>query len=62
MTKEILPGGRWMKVSPKGTLAIGQYALVEVLSPRYVNVDVWAFGVNPIAPENKGAVGVVEQR
>ena len=61
-TKEILPGGRWMKVTPKGTLLMGQYALVEVLSPRDVNLDVWAFGVNPVAPENKGAVGAVEQR
>jgi hypothetical protein len=60
-TKEILPGGRWMKVSPKGTLLIGQYALVEVLSPRDVNLDVWAFGVNPVAGENKGTVGVIEQ-
>lgn len=59
--KEILPGGRWMKVTPKGTLLIGQYALVEILSPRYVNLDVWAFGVDPRAPENKGTVGVVEQ-
>jgi hypothetical protein len=61
-TKEILPGGRWMKITPKNTLAMGQYALVEVLSPRDVNVDVWAFGVNPVAGENKGTVGVVESR
>jgi hypothetical protein len=61
-TKEILPGGHWMKVTPKGTLLIGQYALVEVLSPRDVNLDVWAFGVDPRAPENKGTVGVVEGR
>jgi hypothetical protein len=59
-TKQILPGGRWMKVCPKNTLEIGQYALVEILSPRDVNLDVWAFGVNPVAPENKGSVGVVE--
>jgi hypothetical protein len=61
-TKQILPGGRWMKVSPKNTLEIGQYALMEILSPRDVNLDVWAFGVNPVAPENKGSVGVVEQQ
>jgi hypothetical protein len=60
-TKEILPGGRWMKVTPKGTLMIGQYALVEILSPRDVNLDSWAFGVNPVSPENKNTVGVVEQ-
>lgn len=60
-TKEILPGGRWMKVTPRGSLMIGQYALVEVLSPRDVNVDSWAFGVNPVSPENQHTVGAVEQ-
>ena len=59
-TKEILPGGHWMKVTPKNTLLIGQYALVEILSPRDVNLDVWAFGVDPGAAENKGTVGVVD--
>jgi hypothetical protein len=59
-TKEILPGGHWMKVSPQGNLMIGQYALVEIVSPRDANLDVWAFGVNPQAPENKTTVGVIE--
>jgi hypothetical protein len=59
-TKEILPGGHWMKVTPKNTLMIGQYALVEILSPRDVNLDVWAFGVDPGAAENKGTVGAVD--
>jgi len=59
-TKQILPGGRWMKITPNGNLVIGQYALVEVLSPRDVNLDVWAFGVNPQAPDNTGAVGPVQ--
>ena len=53
--KQILPGGRWMKITPKEPLLIGEYALVEVLSPRDVNLDVWAFGVNPRASENKNA-------
>lgn len=60
-TKQVLPGGHWMKVTPKNTLIFGQYALVEVLSPRDANLDVWAFGVDPQAPENKGTVGVVER-
>lgn len=51
--KQILPGGRWMKITPKESLLIGEYALVEILSPREVNLDVWAFGVNPRAKENK---------
>jgi hypothetical protein len=51
--KQILPGGRWMKITPKLPLLIGEYALIEILSPREVNLDVWAFGVNPRARENK---------
>lgn len=54
-SKEILPGGRWMKITPKIPLLIGEYALIEILSPREVNLDVWAFGVNPRALENKNA-------
>jgi hypothetical protein len=51
--KEILPGARWMKLTPKTPLLIGEYALIEVLSPRDVNLDAWAFGLNPRARENK---------
>jgi hypothetical protein len=51
--KEILPGGRWMKITPKIPLLIGEYSLIEILSPREVNIDVWAFGVNPRAIDNK---------
>jgi hypothetical protein len=54
-SKQILQGGRWMKITPKDSLLIGEYALVEILSPREVNLDVWAFGVNPRAKENKDA-------
>lgn len=58
-TKTILPGGHWMKITPKNSLLIGQYALVEILGPGELNLDVWAFGVNPQASDNVGAVGVV---
>ena len=53
--KQVLSGGRWMKITPKEQLLIGEYALVEILSPREVNLDVWAFGVNPRSAENKDA-------
>ncbi|MFZ0663581.1 MAG: hypothetical protein WAM66_12870 [Acidobacteriaceae bacterium] len=60
--KQILPGGYWMKITPKSPLLIGQYALVEVLSPKDLNTDVWAFGVNPAANENADVVGVIDSR
>lgn len=60
--KEVLPGGYWMKITPKNPLLIGQYALVEVLSQKDVNVDVWAFGVNPSANENSDIVTAINQR
>ncbi|MGB7190495.1 MAG: hypothetical protein WBD10_10190 [Acidobacteriaceae bacterium] len=59
-TKQVLPGGYWMKVTPKSPLLIGQYALVEVLGPKYLNTDVWAFGVNPSANENTDIVTKVD--
>lgn len=57
---EILPGKRWMKVTPKYPLSFGEYALVELLSPGEINLDVWDFGVNPRAPENKKAYSPVQ--
>jgi hypothetical protein len=42
-----------MKVVPKEPLIFGEYALMEVLSQQDVNLDVWDFGVDPTAPENK---------
>lgn len=56
MDKQVLPGGYWMKLTPRSPLLVGQYALVEVLSPKDLNVDVWAFGVNPSANENADIV------
>ena len=53
---QILPGGHWMKVTPRSPLDIGQYALVEMLSPKVINLDVWDFGVDPTAADNKGAI------
>ena len=55
-TSEILPGGRWMKLTPKQPLDIDEYALVEILSPKEFNLAVWDFGVNPRSPEAKNAI------
>jgi hypothetical protein len=55
-TTEVLPGGHWMKVTPKQSLGFGEYALMEVLSDKEVNLGVWDFGVHPMAPANRDAI------
>src|SRR5216683_8133404 len=55
-TSEILPGGHWMKLTPRQPLAFGEYALMEIISEKEVNLGVWDFGVHPVAPENKDAI------
>lgn len=55
-TTEMLPGGHWMKLTPQQSLTFGEYALMEVLSDREVNLGVWDFGVHPTAPANRDAI------
>lgn len=55
-TSEVLPGGHWMKLTPKKSLDFGEYALMEVVSESQVNTGVWDFGVHPTAPDNKDAM------
>lgn len=53
---QTLPGGHWLKITPVEPLLFGEYALIEVLSDRAVNLDVWDFGVHPDAKENTEAL------
>ena len=55
-TSEVLPGGHWMKLTPKHPLDFGEYALIEVVSDKEVNLGVWDFGVHPVAPENRDVI------
>jgi hypothetical protein len=55
-TSEVLPGGHWMKLIPQQPLDFGEYALMEVLSSKVINLSVWDFGVHPVAPENRDVI------
>lgn len=59
---ETMPGGRWLRVTPQRTMLIGEYALVEILSPTEMNPLVWDFDVDPATGDNPGSLGpILEQ-
>ena len=57
-----LPGGHWMKVTPHEPLLVGEYALVEILDEKTLNLNVWDFGVHPDAPENRDVLKPEKKR
>ena len=61
-TSELLPGGHWLKITPKEPLDFGEFALMEILSDRIVNVGVWDFGIHPVAPENRDTIKPAPRR
>jgi hypothetical protein len=56
---EVLPGKHWMKIVPTQTLTIGEYALVEILSPSDISESVWDFRVDPATGDNPGSIGPI---
>ena len=59
---EVLPGKHWLKLTPTQTLTIGEYALVEILSPSDINQTVWDFQVDPRLGDNEGSIGPILKR
>jgi hypothetical protein len=49
------PLGDWMKLTPTEPLPSGEYAVVELLDKKQINLFVWDFGVDPAAPGNASA-------
>ncbi|HWF04064.1 MAG TPA: hypothetical protein VHA06_10275 [Candidatus Angelobacter sp.] len=47
--------GDWTKLTPTEPLPPGEYAVVELLDKKQINLFVWDFGFDPAAAQNPGA-------
>ena len=53
---EQVDGNRWLKLVPEEKLAVGEYALVEIISSAELNQSVWDFRVDPRTGGNPGSL------
>lgn len=56
---ELMPGKHWLKLTPETTLTIGEYALVEIISPADISASVWDFRVDPRMGDNPSSLGPI---
>jgi len=61
-TAVVMPGKHWLKLTPTQPLTIGEYALVEILSPSDINEQVWDFRVDPRLGDNPGSIGPIQKQ
>lgn len=53
---EMLQGKHWLRIKPDEPLEIGEYALVEIISPTEISPTVWDFRVDPTKADNPGSI------
>ena len=59
---EVMPGKHWLKIEPVDKLTIGEYAVVEILSPSDISESVWDFRVDPRLGGNTGSIDPILKR
>jgi hypothetical protein len=59
---EVMPGKHWLKIVPQDNLVIGEYAVVEILSPSDISESVWDFRVDPRMGDNPGSIEPILKR
>ena len=58
---EVMPGKQWLRLEPEQKLLIGEYALVEIISPSDIGESVWDFRVDPQMGDNAGSLGPINK-
>jgi len=57
----VMPGKHWLRITPAQPLTIGEYALIEIISPSDINQSVWDFRIDPQLGDNPGSLGPILQ-